>query len=63
MFSDAALINRRNVGGDVKSRVSASKDFFLLEVESRVVAAVLGELALDSIDGDPQLETFPKELN
>eukprot|EP00794_Sanderia_malayensis_P002061 gene2061-2339_t len=34
MFSDAALINRRNVGGDVKPRVSASKDFFLMEVEN-----------------------------
>ena len=56
MFSDCSLINRRNVGSEVKARANACKQFFLLEVESRVVAAVMEDLGILSI-GDIYLKT------
>eukprot|EP00794_Sanderia_malayensis_P008410 gene8410-9308_t len=52
MFNDATLINRRNVGGVVKNRTNASKEFLLLEVRNRVVAAFMQELKLENIDDD-----------
>ena len=53
MFSDRNLINRRNVVTDVKKKFRACNDFFLLEVESRVIAATLNVLGLSSLDGEP----------
>ncbi len=50
MLNDAAVINRRNIGADVKSRTSASNEFLLLELKSRVIAAFMEKLKLKSID-------------
>eukprot|EP00794_Sanderia_malayensis_P008514 gene8514-9427_t len=50
MFNDAALINHRNIGSDVKSRISPSKEFLFLELIGRVTAATLEELGLQDID-------------
>eukprot|EP00794_Sanderia_malayensis_P009643 gene9643-10630_t len=60
MFNDAALINRRNVGAEVKSRTSASKEFLLIELKSRVIAAFMEELQLESIDSPPSADLAVK---
>eukprot|EP00795_Rhopilema_esculentum_P015979 gene15979-7310_t len=52
--SDSVLINRRNVGSDVRSRYAAFKQFFLMEVECRIIAATMEILQLQSLDGVPQ---------
>ena len=39
MFADRNLVNRRKVVEDVKKKFSACQEFFLMEVETRVVAA------------------------
>ena len=60
MFADSVLINRRNVGSDVRARVSACKQFFLMEVDCRVVAAALEELHIKDIDDVPDEIYLPK---
>lgn len=62
MFCDRNLINRRNVVTDVKKKFGACQEFFLMEVEARVVAATLSVLALDSLDGEPTEEVLPSSL-
>ena len=63
MFSDCSLINQRNVGSEVKARANACKQFFLLEVESRVVAAVMEELGILSIGDIPKDSHLPSNLS
>ena len=41
LHSDRVLINRRNVRTDVSKKVDACKQFFELEVKSRIIAATL----------------------
>lgn len=60
-FSDRNLINRRNVKGDVSSAVNPCRQFFTLEVESRVIAAALYILGMTSITGNPT-KNFPEDL-
>ena len=55
-------MNRRNVVEDVKKKFSACQEFFLMEVETRVVAATLKVLGLDSIDGEPDEVSMPLSL-
>ena len=62
MFADRNLVNRRNVVEDVKKKFSACQEFFLMEVETRVVAATLKVLGLDSIDGEPDNASMPTTL-
>lgn len=62
MFADSVLINRRNVGADVRSRYSACKQFFLLEIECRVVAAAMVILNLKSLDDFPDEKHLPNDL-
>ena len=47
---------------DVKKKLSACQEFFLMEVETRVVAATLKVLGLDSIDGEPNNTSIPPSL-
>ncbi len=50
------------MGGDVRSRYNACKQFFLLEVESRVIAAVLEILQMNSLDDVPSERQLPPNL-
>ena len=56
------MINRRNVGSDVKARASQCKQFLLLEVKSRLIAATLEELKLESLDDEPSNDLLPQNL-
>ena len=53
MFSDRNLINRRSVKKDVDSAVNANRRFFTLEVQSRVVAAGMIEIGMESLEEEP----------
>ncbi len=59
LYSDRNLINRRNVVTDVKTRVSACKQFFNLSLDARVTAAALEELGMADIDELPSEDRFP----
>ena len=54
LYSDRNLINRRNVKNDVDSAVNAARRFFVIEVESRIVAAAMTELGIDEFDSTPE---------
>ena len=62
MFSDSVLINWRNVSSDVKSRVTACKQFFLMEVECRIIAAAIEELHIKDINEIPSESCMPSNL-
>ena len=62
MFSDRNLINRRNVVTEVKKKFSACQEFFLMEVEARLVAATLNVLQISSLDGMPAESILPSSL-
>ena len=53
MFAGSVLINLRNVDSHVRAKVNACKQFFLMEVDCRVVAAALEELHIKDIDDVP----------
>jgi hypothetical protein len=53
MFSDRNLINRHSVKKDVDSAVNATRGFFTLEVQSRVVADGMIELGMASLEEEP----------
>ena len=44
---------------DVKSRVSACKQFFSISLEARIIAAALLELGLEDMTAIPSEEKFP----
>ena len=60
MFSDRNLINRRNVKGDVHQAYTQCKDFFILEFETRVVAAALQVLGMSTLDDTPTKIRIPQ---
>ena len=62
MFADKILVNRRNVSGEVSKKADACKQFFLLEVKSRIVAAVLMELQIQSLQATPDETILPGNL-
>ena len=63
MFADRNLVNRRNVVTEVKKKFKACQDFFLMEVEARVVAATLTILGINSLDDQPAEEcALPSSL-
>eukprot|EP00794_Sanderia_malayensis_P002297 gene2297-2644_t len=62
LYNDRLCINRRNVTTDVSRKFEACKRFFLLEIEARVVAAVLQLLEIGSITDEPSNERLPLEL-
>lgn len=57
MFSDRTLINRRNVKSDPKTAYRADRDFFLVLLKSRVIAASMKILQLNS-----RADTSPNPL-
>ena len=44
------MVNRRNVKGDVSAAANACRRFFQTEVETRVIAATLKVLGMNSLD-------------
>lgn len=61
MYSDRTLINRRNVKSDVSSAVNPCRQFFVLEVKARVIAAALKVLGMDSHEGTATEYTYSDE--
>ena len=61
MFSDRNVVNRRNVKADVSSAVNACRRLFKLEVEARVIAAVMHILDLKTLDDKPCEASMPPE--
>ena len=62
LYSDRNLINRRNVVEEVKTKFSACKQFFNIEIEARVVAATLNMMQLSAINDKPEESKLPKSL-
>ena len=50
MFADRNLVNRRNVVTDVSENIDSCKQFFLLEIQAKVVACVVDVLGISAID-------------
>ena len=62
LHSDCILINRRNVRTDVSKKVDACKQFFELEVKSRVIAVTLTALGMKSLTDVPSSTLLPESL-
>ena len=62
LFSDRNLINRRNVRSDVQQGYTQCKEFFLLEFESRVVAAAFQILGMSALEDLPSLHPLPQSV-
>lgn len=62
MYSDRTLINRRNVKGDPSSAYRADRDFFVLAVKSRVIAAAMTALGFPNKSGQPVNCPLPENL-
>ena len=63
MFADRNLINRRNVREDPHTAYRADRDFMVLEVTARVVAAAFVVLGLESKQDKPKHFTIPENLS
>ena len=62
MYSDRTLINRRNVVNDPKNAYAANRDFLILEVKARVIAAAMEVLGFESNSGTPTKFPIPEGL-
>ena len=62
MFSDRNVINRRNVREDPHTAYRADRDFLVLEVTARVVAAAFHVLGMESKLDKPKHFTIPDNL-
>lgn len=62
MYSDRSLINRRNVTNDPHSNYRPDRDFFLLIVQSRIIAGAMKVLGLDSKESQPVLFKIPDDI-
>ena len=60
MYSDRNLINRRNVKGEVHQAYTQCKEFFMLEFETRVVAAAFQVLGMSSLEDTPSSLKIPQ---
>lgn len=63
MFADRNVINRRNVREDPHTAYRPDRDFMILEVTARVVAAALYVLGLDSRQAQPTNLPIPDDLS
>ena len=59
MYADRTLINRRNVTADPSKAYHADRDFFALVVKSRIIAATMKALGIESKEGQPTKLTIP----
>lgn len=62
LFADRNLINRRNVREDPHSAYWPDRDFLILEVKARILAAAFHVLGLKSRDEKPLHYPFPEDL-
>ena len=62
LFADRNLINRRNVREDPHSAYRSDRDFLILEVKARILAAAFHVLGLKSKDEKPLHYPFPEDL-
>ena len=62
MFSDRTLINRRNVTNDPHDNYRADRDFFLVLLKSRVIAASMKVLGMDNKASQPANYALPADL-
>lgn len=62
MFSDRTLINRRNVLSDPKNAYAANRDFLVLELKARVIAAAMNVLGFESLTAAPSKFPIPEGL-
>ena len=63
MFSDRTLINRRNITQDPHSNYRADRDFFLLILKSRVIAAAMKVLGLEGRESQPTIFHIPDDIS
>lgn len=61
LFQLRKLINRKNVRKDPADDVNACEDFFLTAIEGHILAAVMQEFDMSSLDDTPCASLFPKE--
>lgn len=59
LYSDRTLINRRNVTSDPKSSYRPNRDFFLIVLKSRVIAAAMTILGIESKISTPSKFPIP----
>ena len=62
MYSDRTLINRRSVTQDTHSSYRENRDFFLLVLKSRIIAAPMNVLRLQCKSSQPTTFQIPKDL-
>ena len=62
MYADRTLINRRNVKNDVSSAANPCRQFFILEVHARIIAATLKVLGIEDIEAEPEQLKFSGEI-
>ena len=60
LFANRNLINRCNVAADPTKAHAPDKQMLLLAVKSRLVAATMMELGMDTISGEPTKNLFQK---
>lgn len=63
MYSDRNLINRRNVTQDPHKNYRSDRDFLLLVLKSRVVAAAMHLLGLETKSSKPSKFTIPEDIS
>lgn len=63
MMSDRNLVDRRNVKVDVHKAYRANRDFMILEVTARVLAATMSLFKISSLESQPQSLELPSELS
>ena len=63
MYSDRTLINRRDVTNDPHSNYRADRDFFLLILKSRVIAAAMTVLGLKHKESQPTTFQIPEDIS
>ena len=62
LFSDRTLINRRNVKSDPHTAFRADRDFLLITVKSRVIAAAMSVLGFSDKGSQPTKFPLPVDI-
>ena len=62
MFADRTVINRRNVTADVSSSYRPNRDFLMTVFKSRVIAAAMTVLGMESKESLPTKHDLPPNL-
>lgn len=62
LYDDRTTINRRNVTADPSKAYRADRDFFLVVIQSRVIAAAMEILGLQSKSSQPSKCPIPPDL-